>query len=113
MGGVTVVLLALVLAAAPGAGAAENVVVNSYPETRVEGRPFFVHSAAFFYYRMPRERWEAFLRRYREMGINTLDLYVPWNWHEPREGALDFSGRTHPQRDILGLLRPAARSGSL
>ncbi len=86
-------------------GVAQVVLVNSYPELRVNGRPFFIHSAAFFYYRTPRERWESFLRRYHALGINTVDLYVPWNWHEPAEGALDFTGRTHPQRDIAGLLR--------
>ena len=91
----------------PGSDTAQVVLVNSYPELRVSGRPFSIHSAAFFYYRTPRERWEAFLHRYQRLGINTLDLYVPWNWHEPTEGVLDFTGRTHPQRDIAGLLRLA------
>jgi hypothetical protein len=99
-------LLFSLAASAPGVE-----LVHSYPELRVNGKPFFVHSAAFFYYRVPRERWEPFLRRYRALGINTLDLYVPWNWHEPAEGQRDFHGKSDPRRDIVGLLRLAGRLG--
>jgi hypothetical protein len=96
---------------AAGQSRVELALVNSYPEVRVDGRPFFIHSAAFFYCRIPADRWESFLRRYREMGINTLDLYVPWNWHEPTEGALDLDGHSNPQRNIKGLLNLAERLG--
>jgi hypothetical protein len=89
----------------------ELALVNSFPEVRVDGRPFFIHSAAFFYCRIPADRWEPFLRRYREMGINTLDLYVPWNWHEPAEGQLDFDGRTGPRRNIKRVLQLAEKLG--
>ena len=96
---------------AVGQSRVELALVNSYPEVRVDGRPFFIHSAAFFYYRIPSDRWESFLRRYREMGINTLDLYVPWNWHEPSEGRLDFDGRTNPRRNIKRVLDLAEKLG--
>jgi len=33
------------------------VMVNGYPELHVDAKPFFMHSAAFYYYRMPRDRW--------------------------------------------------------
>jgi len=84
-------LLLLLLCPFAAFGQAQVEMVNSYPELHVDGKPFFVHSAAFFYYRAPETRWEPFLRRYREMGINTIDVYVPWNWHEPVEGKLDLS----------------------
>ena len=89
----TLVRVLLILLLCPFAAFAQATVemVNSYPELHVDGKPFFVHSAAFFYYRTPETRWEAFLRRYREMGINTIDVYIPWNWHEPVEGKLDLS----------------------
>ncbi len=45
------------------------------------------------------------LDRYRELGINTLDLSIPWNWHELQEGDFDFDGHTNPRRDLRGLLR--------
>ncbi len=77
---------------------------HGYPVFTVDGRPFFVYGAAFFYERIPRERWRDTLLAYKRLGINTLDLYVIWNWHEPSEGVADFSGSTDGGRDLLGLL---------
>lgn len=87
----------------------EIVQHGGYPEMCVDGAPFFIHSAAFFYYRVPREMWDLTLERYRAAGINTIDLYIPWNWHEPAEGALDFDGHSNPRRDLRGLLRLIAQ----
>jgi hypothetical protein len=113
-------LAALFLAAASGAQrrpapaaqqgparsrAVEIVQNGSYPELHVDGKPFFVHSATFFYFRIPRDLWEQSLERHRALGINTIDLVIPWNWHEPRDGEFDFDGHTHPRRDLRALLR--------
>ncbi|HET9392808.1 MAG TPA: amino acid permease [Candidatus Rubrimentiphilum sp.] len=84
---------------------------NGYPIYTVGGKPFFVYGAAFFYERIPRPLWEASLAQYRAMGINTIDLYVMWNWHELRDGDFDFNGRTNPRRDLAGLLRLIDRDG--
>lgn len=73
--------------------------------------PFFLYGATFFYERIPRDEWAAALQRYRAMGINTIDLYVMWNWHEPRRGDFDFTGRTNPRRDLAGLLALIRRDG--
>ncbi len=79
---------------------------HGYPVFIVDGKPFFVYGAAFFYERIPRAQWESSLDAYRAMGINTIDLYVIWNWHQPTQAVLpDFSGATNPQRDLKGLLR--------
>jgi len=80
-----------------------------YPELRVDGAPFFIHSAAFFYYRMPRDQWDPMLDRYRRSGINTIDIYIPWNWHEPKAGEFDFDGHTNPRRDLRALLAMIAQ----
>ncbi|HEY6325592.1 MAG TPA: amino acid permease, partial [Candidatus Cybelea sp.] len=77
---------------------------RGYPVFTVDGRPFFVYGAAFFYERIPRERWRETLASYKRLGINTIDLYVIWNWHEPAEGVADFRGSTDARRDLLGLL---------
>ncbi len=84
---------------------AEIVLDGGYPELRVDGEPFFVHSAAFFYYRVPADLWEVSLERYRSLGINTIDLYIPWNWHELKEGEFDFDGHSNPRRDLRRLLK--------
>lgn len=83
---------------------AEIVEHGGYPELRVDGSPFFIVSAAFFYYRIPRDQWEPMLDLYRSIGINTLDIYIPWNWHEIKEDEFDFDGHTNSRRDLRALL---------
>jgi hypothetical protein len=84
---------------------------HGYPELHVDGRPFFIHAASFPYYRIPEDLWDRSLDRYRDLGINTIDLRIPWNWHEPREGEVDFDGHTNLRRDLRGLLRMITEKG--
>jgi hypothetical protein len=97
--------------AAQSARGVEIAEHGGYPELRLDGVPYFIHSAAFFYYRIPRDQWEPMLNRYRSLGINTIDLYIPWDWHEPKEGEFDFDGHTNPRRDLRGLLALTAQTG--
>ncbi len=91
---------------APAAQRGAKVVQNGgYPELHVDGAPFFVHSAEFPYPRIPRDLWEVALDHHRDLGINTIALTIPWNWHEPQQAATDFEGRSNPRRDLRSLLR--------
>jgi amino acid transporter len=81
---------------------------HGQPVFTVDGKPFFVYGAAFFYERIPRERWADTLDAYRNLGINTIDLYCIWNWHAAGATAgtkYDFTGSTDSRRDLLGLLK--------
>jgi hypothetical protein len=91
---------------APAAGTANVEIVSAggEPELRVGGIPFFVHAAQFDYFRIPRDLWAHSLLRYRDMGINTIDIRIPWNWHETSDAQFDFDGHTNPSRDLLSLL---------
>src|SRR5437868_6347179 len=62
-------------------------------------------SAELHYFRTPRDGWELMLARVRQLGANTISTYVPWVWHEPQRDTLDFTGATHPQRDLVGFVR--------
>jgi hypothetical protein len=95
----------------PSAPSAQIVSVQGYPELLVDGRPFFVHAAEFSYYRVPPDLWSHSLDRFHELGINTIDLHIPWNWHETREGEFDFDGHTNPRRDLRGLLKMISEKG--
>ena len=75
------------------------------PVLQLDGKPFFFLGGAFFYERIPRSQWRASMTRIRDLGANTLDLYVPWNWHELADGDFDFDGRTSPRRDLREVLR--------
>ena len=80
-------------------------VINTFPEYWVDGKPFLMHGAAFFYHRIPRDRWAEVLLHLKALGINTIDLYPLWNWQQPTETVLDFDGHTNPRRDLRYLLR--------
>lgn len=59
-------------------------------------KPFVVKAAELHYPRIPKEYWEHRIKLCKAMGMNTICLYVFWNYHEPEEGKYDFSG----QKDI-------------
>jgi amino acid transporter len=89
----------------PGWNVSRVVQDRGYPVFNVNGKPFFLYGAAFFYERIPRDRWYSTLLAYKSLGINTIDLYLIWNWHEPSEGTTDFTGSTDPRRDLMALLK--------
>ena len=86
-------------AAEPAFGHAMVVQRDGEPELRVDGKPFFFFGGAFFYERIPPSRWRASMLALRALGANTLDLYIPWNWHELADGEFDFDGHTNPRRN--------------
>jgi hypothetical protein len=97
-----------VRAASPAWAPATIVERDGNAVLKVDGQPFFVYGAAFFYERLPRETWEtSLIALRRDLHVNVLDLYVPWNWHELSDGDFDFVGRTDARRDLEEVLRLA------
>jgi hypothetical protein len=87
------------------------VTHDGTPQLLVDGKPFFFWGAAFFYERIPPDRWKAALDAIRALGFNTLDLYIPWNWHETADGVFDFDGSSNPRRNLRALLALARDDG--
>lgn len=48
----------------------------------IDGKDVFIYSAAFHYFRCPQELWRDRFQKIKEAGFNTVETYVPWNWHE-------------------------------
>ena len=71
------------------------------------GKPFTVRSGAIHYFRVPLPYWRDRLLKLKECGFNTVETYVAWNLHEPREGEFDFSG----EKDVAAFLRTAQELG--
>jgi amino acid transporter len=84
---------------------------DGIPQLLVDGKPFFFFAGSFFYERLPPDRWRPTMLAMRDLGANTLDLYVPWNWHEVADGAFDFDGHTNPRRNLREVLRLARELG--
>ncbi|MGV9270819.1 glycoside hydrolase family 35 protein [Kitasatospora sp. NPDC003701] len=72
-----------------------------------EGRPHRIVSAAVHYFRIRPELWTDRLTRLRAMGVNTVETYVAWNFHQPAPGSCDFTG----DRDLAGFVRAAGEMG--
>ncbi|MDQ0796936.1 beta-galactosidase family protein [Streptomyces sp. B1I3] len=53
---------------------------------RLDGSPVRLLSGALHYFRVHEEQWDHRLSMLRAMGLNCVETYVPWNWHEPLEG---------------------------
>ena len=73
----------------------------------LNGERFQVISGLIHYFRMVPEYWRDRLLKLKAMGCNTVETYVPWNFHEPRKGQFDFSGR----RDVEGFIQAAQEIG--
>jgi len=67
---------------------------------RRHGAPFRMLSGAVHYFRIHPDQWEDRLRRLAAMGANTVDTYIPWNFHERVEGEVDFTGWRDAERFI-------------
>lgn len=71
----------------------------------LNGKPFVIKAAELHYPRIPKEYWEHRIQTAKALGMNTVCLYVFWNYHEPQEGEFDFSG----QKDIAAFCRLAQK----
>ncbi len=70
-----------------------------------DGKPFYLLSGEFHYFRVPKEDWKKRMELYKESGGNCLATYVPWLIHEPKEGTFDFGPDGF--RDLEGFLKLA------
>ena len=58
----------------------------------LDGKPFYLASGDFHYFRTFKDGWGSRLDLMKDFGLNTVQVYVPWNSHEPFKGQFDFSG---------------------
>ncbi len=77
----------------------------------LNGKPFFLYSGEIHYFRMPRKLWKTHIEKAKKAGLNTISFYIPWIWHEYEEGKWDFTGETHPQRDLVGFIEMVKKAG--
>lgn len=71
----------------------------------VAGRPRLLISADYPYYRDDPAHWDDRLAQLQRLGLDVVTVYIPWRHHQaaPAEPP-DFTGRTQPNRDVLGFL---------
>jgi hypothetical protein len=65
--------------------------------------PFF--TANFDYFRLAPEKWELMLTRLVQLGIGGIVVTVPWGFHQPQAGHVDFAGSGTPRHDLITVLK--------
>jgi len=73
----------------------------------LNGEPFVVKAAELHYPRIPRPYWEHRIKMCKALGMNTVCLYVFWNFHEQKEGQYDFTGNA----DVAEFCRLVQKNG--
>ncbi|MHA3684814.1 glycoside hydrolase family 35 protein [Leucobacter sp. HY1908] len=63
-------------------------------------KPHRILSGSMQYFRVHPDQWEDRLMRLKALGLNTVDTYVAWNFHERREGEMVFDGWRDVERYI-------------
>lgn len=82
----------------------------SYADRKLfrNGNPHRIIAGAIHYFRVHPDQWQDRIDRLAAMGVNTLDTYVAWNFHQPySDAAPDFSG----WRDLARFITMAGEAG--
>ena len=66
-------------------------------------------SGEVHYWRLNPHYWEEVLNRVKEMGIEVIATYVPWDYHEHARGKFDFTGKTDQTRNLRRFLELTRR----
>ena len=66
----------------------------------INGQRVFLIGGEFHYFRVPHQLWEDRLTKMRRAGAIFVATYIPWNWHEPREGHEIWHGDRDLERFI-------------
>ena len=73
----------------------------------IDGREEQIRSGAMHYFRIHPAQWRSRIAALKCCGLNTLETYAAWNFHERKEGKFNFEGAL----DIAAYLRMAAEAG--
>ena len=73
----------------------------------IDGGRIWLVSGSVHYFRTPSPLWRDRLLKAKRAGLNCIDTYIPWNFHEPEEGNWQFSG----DKDVVEFVRLAEELG--
>jgi hypothetical protein len=73
----------------------------------INGEPEIFLSACIHYFRVPRELWADRIAKAKRGGMNTIETYVAWNFHEPGPGEYQWDG----DHDFEAFLTECERQG--
>jgi beta-galactosidase len=106
LGGAAAITAGAVLAGPAGAAGRRGLSVSG-ERFLLDGKPFQIVSGAIHYFRIHPDQWRDRLERLKALGLNTIETYVAWNFHQPEPGRADFGG----WRDLPAFIRIAGELG--
>ncbi|MBK9393517.1 MAG: beta-galactosidase [Uliginosibacterium sp.] len=112
--GLGLILPAVVACGGGGGGGQASVNDGPFSLSRyrnsflLHGNDFQIRSGEMHPSRIPIEYWQHRIQMAKAMGMNTISLYVMWNYHETAPGSFDF---TTGNRDISAFIRLCQREG--
>ena len=74
----------------------------------LDGAPFQIRSGEMHPSRIPAEYWEHRIHMAKAMGLNTIAVYLMWNYFESEPGEFDF---TTERRDFVRFIKLCQREG--
>ncbi len=86
-----------------------NLLSYNQVNFTLNNNPIRIVSGSIHYFRAAPNYWRSILRSARQMGLNTITTYVPWNLHEQTPGKFIFSGML----DLRSFLEIAHSEGLL
>ncbi len=95
-----------------GAARAANMPAVGFTKHHfeIDGKPAYLYSGEFDYFRVPRPDWRRRMQLFKEAGGNCLATYIPWLIHEPEEGKFVFGG-ADGVHDFEGFVDAAGEMG--
>jgi beta-galactosidase len=70
-------------------------------------KPFVIRAGELHYSRIPREYWDQRIKLCKAMGMNTICIYLFWNFHEQQQDIFDFTG----QKDVVEFVHLIQKNG--
>lgn len=104
MRGISVSALLLLAVALAGAVDRHTFVLGK-DDFLLDGKPLQIISGEMHPARIPPEYWRHRIRMAKAMGVNTIAVYVFWNFHETAEGRFDFTAPNHDIAAFMNMVR--------
>jgi beta-galactosidase len=76
-------------------------------EFMFNGKPYIIRAGELHYSRIPKEYWDHRIKLSKAMGMNTICIYLFWNFHEQQQGVFDFKG----DKDVAEFVRLIQANG--
>lgn len=76
-------------------------------EFLLNGKPFVIRAGELHFPRIPKQYWDQRIKLCKAMGMNSICIYLFWNFHEEQPDKFDFTG----QKDVAEFVKLVQKNG--